>query len=114
MHHAIEAIGLKVTIEQAFKMLRRGGTATMIGLPPLGVKLEIDPFDLVLDRRLQGSQMGSNRFPLDMPRFVDFYMQGRLKLDELISARIGLSDINIAFDELKTGAVARSVIEFPM
>ena len=56
--------------------------------------------------------MGSNRFPIDMPRFVDLYMQGRLHLDELVSRRIKLEAVNEAFVELRTGKTARSVIEF--
>ena len=56
--------------------------------------------------------MGSNRFPVDMPRFVDFYMSGRLKLDQLISQRIRLDQVNEAFEELKRGELARSVIVF--
>jgi S-(hydroxymethyl)glutathione dehydrogenase/alcohol dehydrogenase len=56
--------------------------------------------------------MGSNRFPVDMPRFVDMYMSGKLKLDEMISRRIKLDQVNEAFTEMKTGEIARSVIVF--
>jgi S-(hydroxymethyl)glutathione dehydrogenase/alcohol dehydrogenase len=56
--------------------------------------------------------MGSNRFPIDMPRLIDFYMAGKLKLDDMISQRIKLEQINEAFAELKRGEVARSVIQF--
>jgi S-(hydroxymethyl)glutathione dehydrogenase / alcohol dehydrogenase len=113
VHHAIEAIGLKTTIEQSFNMLRRGGMATIVGIPPLGTKIELDPFQFTIEKRIQGALMGSNRFPVDIPRFVDLYMQGRLKLDELISRRIGLEQINEAFDDMREGrTVARSVIEF--
>jgi S-(hydroxymethyl)glutathione dehydrogenase/alcohol dehydrogenase len=56
--------------------------------------------------------MGSNRFPIDMPRFIDFYLAGKLKLDEMISRRIKLEEINEAFAEMKTGQIARSVIVF--
>jgi S-(hydroxymethyl)glutathione dehydrogenase/alcohol dehydrogenase len=56
--------------------------------------------------------MGSNRFPLDMPRLVDFYMTGKLKLDDMISRRIKLKEVNEAFHELKQGEIARSVIVF--
>ena len=56
--------------------------------------------------------MGSNRFPVDIPRLVDFYMSGRLRLDELISRRIGLHQIEEAFAEMKGGNIARSVITF--
>jgi S-(hydroxymethyl)glutathione dehydrogenase/alcohol dehydrogenase len=56
--------------------------------------------------------MGSSRFPIDMPRFADFYMSGKLRLDQLISKRIRLDQVNEAMDELKHGELARSVIVF--
>jgi Zn-dependent alcohol dehydrogenase len=64
----------------------------------------------VSGKRVVGSMMGSNRFRLDMPRYVDFYLDGRLKLDEMISARVPLEQINGAFDRMKAGEVARSVV----
>ncbi|MDQ0141813.1 Zn-dependent alcohol dehydrogenase [Cupriavidus necator] len=112
VHHAFEAIGLKQTTEQAFSMLRRGGTATVIGMIPPGVKIELKGTDFLAEKRIQGSMMGSNRFPVDMPRLVDFYLAGKLKLDELISRRMSLAHINDAFDELRRGELARSVIQF--
>ena len=54
--------------------------------------------------------MGGNRFRIDMPRYVDFYLDGRLKLDEMISARLPLEEINTAFERMKAGEVARSVV----
>ena len=59
-----------------------------------------------------GSMMGSNRFRMDMPRYVDFYLDGRLKLDEMISARLPLEDVNQAFDSMRAGEAARSVLVF--
>jgi S-(hydroxymethyl)glutathione dehydrogenase/alcohol dehydrogenase len=112
VHHSFEAIGLKATAEQSFRMLRRGGTANIIGMIPVGVNIELHGADFLGEKRIQGSLMGSNRFPVDMPRLVDFYLSGKLKLDEMISRRIKLEDINDAFDELKTGELARSVIMF--
>jgi len=112
VHHSFEAIGLKATTEQAFRMLRRGGTANVIGMIPVGTKIELHRPDFLQEKRIQGSLMGSNRFPVDMPRFVDFYMSGKLKLDDLISRRIKLEQVNEAFAEMKTGEVARSVIVF--
>jgi S-(hydroxymethyl)glutathione dehydrogenase/alcohol dehydrogenase len=112
VHHSFEAIGLKTTAEQAFKMLRRGGTANIIGMIPVGTMIELHGVDFLGERKIQGSYMGSNRFPVDMPRLVDAYMAGKLKLDELISRRIRLEDVNSAFDELKRGELARSVIVF--
>ncbi|WP_442114188.1 Zn-dependent alcohol dehydrogenase [Pseudomonas sp. NUPR-001] len=112
VHHAFECIGLKQTAEQAFGMLARGGTATIIGMLKPGTRLDIDPYALLHERRIQGSFMGSNRFPVDLPNLVNFYMQGRLKLDQLISQRIRLEQINEGFDELRRGELARSVIVF--
>jgi S-(hydroxymethyl)glutathione dehydrogenase/alcohol dehydrogenase len=112
VQHSFEAIGLKATAEQAFRMLARGGCANIIGMIPVGVKIELHGADFLGEKRIQGSLMGSNRFPIDMPRFVDFYMQGKLHLDMMISRRIRLDQVNEAFDELKRGELARSVIIF--
>ncbi len=112
VHYSFEAIGLKVAAEQAFAMLRRGGTATVIGMIPIGQNIELPGFAFLGEKKIQGSNMGSNRFRVDMPRYVDLYMQGRLKLDELVSARIPLDKVNDGFATMKTGEVARSVIVF--
>ncbi len=112
VHHAFEAIGLSKTAEQAFNMLRRGGAANIIGMIPAGQTISLMGAAFLGEKRIQGSSMGSNRFPIDMPRFIDFYLAGKLKLDEMISRRIKLEDINDAFAEMKTGQIARSVIVF--
>lgn len=112
VHYAFEAIGLKITAEQSFKMLARGGTATIIGMIPVGVNVELHGPEFLMERTLQGSNMGSNRFRVDMPRFVEFYLQGRLHLDDLISRKIKLEDVNEGLAALETGEVARSVIMF--
>ena len=112
VHYSFEAIGLKATAEQAFAMLRAGGTATVIGMIPVGVKIELMGAAFLQEKRIQGSFMGSNRFRIDMPRFIDFYLAGKLHLDEMVSKRIGLDDINQAFVDMKSGSVARSVIVF--
>ena len=110
VEYSFEAIGSKTTAEQSFKMLRAGGTATVIGMIPLGTNIEIHGADLLNEKKIQGSNMGSNRFRVDMPRYIDLYMQGRLKLDELVSARIKLEEINEGFTSMKAGSVARNVI----
>jgi len=112
VEHAFEAIGLKQTAEQAWGMLCTGGTATVIGMIPIGTKVEIDGWELLREKKLQGSMMGSNRFRIDMPRYVEFYLSGKLELDALISTRITLDDINDAMAALRTGEVARQVIMF--
>jgi S-(hydroxymethyl)glutathione dehydrogenase/alcohol dehydrogenase len=110
--YAFEAIGLKQTAEQAFAMLGPGGTATVIGMVPQGLKIELDASLLLGERRLQGSNMGSNRFRIDMPRYLEWYRQGRLKLDELVSQRLPLTQINQAFADMTGGYVARTVLVF--
>lgn len=112
VHHAIEAIGLTSTIRDAFRMLKRGGTATAVGVPPAGSTIELPAGILTSERKLQGSMMGGMRPALDLPNYVDFYMQGRLKLDELISRRRPLSEINEGFEDMRKGELARSVILF--
>lgn len=112
VHYSFEAIGLKDTTEQAFSMLRRGGTATVIGMIPVGTHVSLHGVEFLQEKKIQGSVMGSNRFPVDMQRYVDFYMQGKLKLDEMISDRIKLEQVNDAMEALKGGEVARQVIMF--
>jgi S-(hydroxymethyl)glutathione dehydrogenase / alcohol dehydrogenase len=112
VHFSFEAIGLKQTAEQAFGMLRRGGTATVIGMIPIGQTVEVQGYELLYEKKLQGSNMGSNRFRVDMPRMIDLYLDGRLKLDELVSRRITLDEVNDGFDAMKAGEIARSVITF--
>jgi S-(hydroxymethyl)glutathione dehydrogenase/alcohol dehydrogenase len=113
VHHAIECLGTKATAEQAFQMLAVGGTATIVGMIPFGVKIELNGFDFLRERKIQGSSMGSNRFRVDMPRLIEFYNQRRLHLDDFISDRIELADINQGFANMKAGKVVRSVIRFP-
>lgn len=112
VHHSFECIGLKATAEQSFSCLRSGGAATLIGMIPVGTRIELHGVDFLRERRIQGCMMGSNRFRTDMPRLIDFYLQGRLKLDKLVSQRIELGAINEGFVALKKGGIARSVIVF--
>ena len=111
-HYAFEAIGLKATTEQAWKMIRNGGVATVIGMIPVGTMVEVHGPEFLREKKLQGSNMGSNRFRVDMPRFVDFYLAGKLHLDDLIASRIKLQDVNDALDQLESGETARDVIVF--
>jgi S-(hydroxymethyl)glutathione dehydrogenase / alcohol dehydrogenase len=110
--HAFEAIGLAATAEQAFQMLRKGGTATVIGMIPFGEHISLDGFQFLLEKRIQGSNMGSNRFRIDMPQYIEWYLAGRLKLDELVSAVIPLEQINDGFAALRGGEVARQLVTF--
>ncbi len=112
VHYSFEAVGLAPTAEQAFKMLRRRGQATVIGLIPVGTNISIHGVELLDEKMLTGSNMGSNQFRTDMPRFVEMYMSGKLMLDEMVSKTITLDEINEGFADMKAGNVARSVITF--
>jgi S-(hydroxymethyl)glutathione dehydrogenase/alcohol dehydrogenase len=112
VHYSFEAIGSKTAAEQSFFMLRPGGAATIIGMIPVGESIELPGHAFLTERKIQGSMMGSNRFRVDMPRYIDLYLQGRLKLDELVSERITLDRINDGFAAMKRGDLARSVIVF--
>ena len=111
--YAFEAIGLPATVRQAVRMTRKGGTTVMVGVVPMGTNVELPGADITLrEKSILGCMMGSNRFRLDMPRYVDFYLQGQLKLDEMISARLPLDRVNDAFEALRQGTAARSVLTF--
>jgi S-(hydroxymethyl)glutathione dehydrogenase / alcohol dehydrogenase len=112
VHYSFEALGTKTTAEQAFGMLRPGGTATIIGMIPLGVKIELHGYDFLRDRKLQGTSMGGNRFRVAMPRLLSLWRQGRLKLDHLISGKLKLDQINEGFAALKSGTPVRQLIDF--
>ncbi len=108
-----ECIGLVPTVQQSVAMTGRGGTTVLVGVVPVTEMVPIPAADLTLqEKHVTGSFMGSNQFRVDMPRYVDFYLDGRLRLDEMISSRIGLDDVNAAFDAMRKGSVARQVIVF--
>jgi S-(hydroxymethyl)glutathione dehydrogenase / alcohol dehydrogenase len=110
---AFECIGLVPTVQQAVAMTGRGGTTVLVGVVPLTERVPILAADLTLqEKKITGSYMGSNRFRFDMPRYVDFYLDGRLHLDEMISDRIALEEVNEAFDRMRKGEAARQVIVF--
>jgi S-(hydroxymethyl)glutathione dehydrogenase/alcohol dehydrogenase len=110
--YSFEAIGLSKVATQAFDCIAPGGTATIIGMIPVGQKVELDGPSFLSEKKIQGSNMGSNRFRIDMPRYVDFYMRGILNLDDMITQRRHLEDVNDAMRAMKAGEVARSVLMF--
>ena len=108
--YTFEAIGLKVTSEQAYEMAGRGGTAVIVGMVPPTEQISIASNIWVQEKTLKGSFYGSARFHLDMPRILNLYRQGKLDLDGLVSRRYPLAEINEAFDALRNGEVSRSVL----
>jgi S-(hydroxymethyl)glutathione dehydrogenase / alcohol dehydrogenase len=110
--HAIEAVGRPESGELAVRSLKRGGTATILGMMPRNHSVGLSAIDLLTGKKLQGAIMGNNRFPVDIPRLVDFYMRGLLDLDSIVAETISLNQINEGFDKMKKGDAARSVIVF--
>lgn len=108
-----ECIGLVPTVQQAVAMTGRGGTTVLVGVVPVTEMVPISAADLTLqEKNITGSYMGSNRFRFDMPKYIEFYLDGRLHLDEMISSRIRLDEVNDAFDLMRKGEAARQVIMF--
>ncbi len=114
VHFSFECIGLKQTAEAAFAVLRSRGTATIAGMIPVGTKIELHGVDFLRERRIQGTMMGSNHFRIDIPRLIEFYLQGRLNLDQMISERLKLEQINEGFAAMQRGGISRNVIDFKL
>jgi S-(hydroxymethyl)glutathione dehydrogenase/alcohol dehydrogenase len=109
--YAFEVIGRTDVVAAAFDATRIGGTTVMVGSPPAGSKVSIDSRALFSDRRLLGCLGGGNIPARDIPRIMQLYKQGRLQLEKLVSQRLPLERVNEAFDALRTGELARTVIE---
>ena len=111
--YAIEAIGNPTTIVQAYEMCRAGATTVVVGMAPENDNIEINALSLPrTERAIVGSWYGSARPWVDLPKLTDLYMNGRLKIDQMISRTYRLAEINTAYDALAAGEVARSVIVF--
>jgi S-(hydroxymethyl)glutathione dehydrogenase/alcohol dehydrogenase len=110
--HALEVVGSAATIQQAFAMTRTYGTTTVIGVTRPEEVISVPAYELMQEKRLQGSRLGSSAFRLDIPLYCRLYLDGRLMLDELVSETIALPDVNAALAALDGSDAARSVIAF--
>jgi S-(hydroxymethyl)glutathione dehydrogenase/alcohol dehydrogenase len=110
--HSFEAVGLSILCRQAIESLAIRGTATIVGVLPPDAMIEFPWMAIRPECRVQTSRMGSNQFRTDIPAYLEFYRQGRLNLDDMISRRGKLGDINDAFRAMKAGEVARTVLMF--
>jgi S-(hydroxymethyl)glutathione dehydrogenase/alcohol dehydrogenase len=111
--YAFEVIGAPAVIVQAFNAVSRAGKVIVVGMPPFGSEVTLPAFPISMEEKaILGCYYGSPRFGFDMPRIVDLYMSKKLKLDELVSRRIALKDLNTAFEAMEKGEVARSVIMY--
>lgn len=111
VHHAFEVIGLQATAEQAVRLVRPGGGAYLIGVPRPETKISLSQIDLLVRQvDLRGVFMGSSNIKRDIPMYADLYLQGRFNLDDLVAREVNISEINEAYDDLKKGAIARTVV----
>ena len=110
--YAFEAVGLPKLLEQAFYCLCPHGTAILVGAIPVGDHISVNAGHFFQEKRIVGCMMGSNRFTLDAPRYLELYRQGRLDLDGMVTRQAPLEDVNAAFDAMESGEVTRTVLMF--
>ncbi len=110
--YAIPCVGNKDAIMKSFSSVACGGKCVVVGFPPMGINLDIAPFQLLQGRILTGTTQGDVNTLIDIPRYVDFYMDGKLPIDKLITNRCGLSEVNEAYESIERGEEIRTVIQF--
>jgi Zn-dependent alcohol dehydrogenase len=111
--YAFDAIGGEATTLQIIDAIRPGGTAVIVGMAAMNVRAPITPYMMALqEKTLRGTMYGSVRPNIDFPRLVDLYLDGRLKIDQLVSRTYKLAEINEGFAALRSGQVARGVVVF--
>jgi len=111
--YAFATVGSSRAIEQIINMIHKSGTAVIVGLPANNEAMfSVNSHHMVDGRTITGSPMGSTRLFVDIPRLVQLYQEGRLKLDELITKRYPLAQINEAISSMERGEALRNVIVF--
>jgi len=110
--YAFEVVGTQKTIEQALLATHRGGTCVVVGVSPAGTRLSIDPGLFLQQRVLTGTSFGGGHQRTDVPMLIDLYMSGKYRLDELITRRVPLGELNQAFDLMLAGEVKRSIVVY--
>ena len=109
--YSFECIGNVNTMRQALECCHKGwGESYIIGVAGAGQEISTRPFQLVTGRSWKGTAFGGARGRTDVPRIVDWYMDGRINIDDMITHTMGLDDINKAFDLMHSGESIRSVV----
>jgi S-(hydroxymethyl)glutathione dehydrogenase/alcohol dehydrogenase len=110
---SFECIGNVKTMRQALECCHKGwGTSVIIGVAGAGQEITTRPFQLVTGRVWKGTAFGGAKGRTDVPKIVDWYMEGKLVIDEMITHTMPLAKINDAFELMHTGASIRSVVTF--
>jgi len=110
--YTIVAAASEVAATQAIEAIGFGGMCVVIGAPPRGTDVALDFSALLREKTIRGCQFGSSRASLDIPLYIDLFMEGRLPLDKLVTRRYPLAEINTAFEALEAGEVVKAVIVF--
>jgi S-(hydroxymethyl)glutathione dehydrogenase/alcohol dehydrogenase len=111
--YSFESIGLVNTIEQAYNSANKSGLVTIVGSPPANKKISIDPFDMFHDSKCLTGCLGGNTYPdKDFPKYINLYKKKKLKIDELITHRYNINEINDAIKSILDGKVGRAIIKF--
>jgi S-(hydroxymethyl)glutathione dehydrogenase/alcohol dehydrogenase len=111
--YSFDCTGNVTVMRQALECCHRGwGQSIIIGVAPSGAEISTRPFQLVTGRVWKGSAFGGARGRTDVPRIVDWYMEGRINIDDLITHKLPLERINEGFDLMHEGKSIRSVVEF--
>ena len=111
--YTFECVGNTTLMRQALECAHKGwGTSVIIGVAGAGEEISTRPFQLVTGRNWRGSAFGGARGRTDVPKIVDWYMEGKIHIDELITHVMPLEKINDAFDLMHEGKSIRSVITF--
>jgi len=111
--YSFECIGNTQTMRQALECTHKGwGRSIIIGVAEAGAEISTRPFQLVTGRKWEGSAFGGARGRTDVPKIVDWYMDGKINIDDLITHRLKLEDINHGFELMKSGESIRSVVMY--
>ncbi|MBL6750600.1 MAG: Zn-dependent alcohol dehydrogenase [Nevskia sp.] len=110
--YAFEAVGVSKLLEQALYCTGPRGTAVLVGAIPPGENVSFNAGHFFLEKRVIGCMMGSNKFTIDAPRYLELYRQGRLDLDSLVTRHEPLDNVGEAFRAMEAGEVTRTVLTF--
>jgi S-(hydroxymethyl)glutathione dehydrogenase / alcohol dehydrogenase len=111
--YAFEVVGRSETVRQAYDLVRRGGSAVVVGAGRMDDEVRLNCFELFyMEKKLIGSLYGSADVRVEFPRLINLWRNGRLDLDGMISSRLKLDDVNDAFEAMETGDVIRQIIHF--
>ena len=110
--YAIESVGNVKIMSQAFGSIHSAGTCVLVGAAPMLDILGLLPYEFLLGKTLKGSFLGNVKTLIDVPRYVDMYMDGKIPVHKLASHYYTLEQINEAIDAVEKGQVVRAIIRF--